>query len=67
MDLEIGRDFLGNEKNVKEFLRSLSDAKIKNFYEAMEYTPFPILLAKEYKKRFTKNKPKNRKIQGGIA
>ena len=67
MDLELDSDFLGNEKNVKKFLNSLSDAKIKNFYEAIEYTPFPILLTKEYKKRFTKNKSKNRKIRGGIA
>ena len=61
MELELDSDFLGNEKNVKKFLKSLPDAKIKNFYDAMEYTPFPILLAKEYKKRFTKNKLKHKK------
>lgn len=55
MDLQMGSDFLGNERNVKKFLKSLPDAQIKNYYEAIEYTPFPILLAKEYKKRFVKN------------
>ncbi|MFB5610927.1 MAG: hypothetical protein ACE5R3_02080 [Nitrosopumilaceae archaeon] len=66
MELELGNDFLGNERNVKEFLKSLSDAKIKKFYEAIEYTPFPVLLNKEYKKRFVKNKSKTRKKRGSF-
>lgn len=63
----MGSDFLGNERNVKKFLKSLPDTQIKNYYEAIEYTPFPILLAKEYKKRFVKNKSKNKKLGGNIT
>lgn len=64
MDLDFENNYLTNEKNVKIFLKSLSDEKIKNFYEAIEYTPFPVLLTKEYKRRFSKNKSriKNRRL-----
>lgn len=45
-----------SEKNVRNFLKKLPDEKIKNFYETLEFTPFPILLAKEYQKRFNNSK-----------
>jgi len=44
--------YLRTETNVKKYLESLSDAQIKYHYEAIEFTPFPILLSKEYSKRF---------------
>jgi hypothetical protein len=44
--------YLSCEKNVKKYLKGLSDSQLKTFYENLEYTPFPILLIKEYKKRF---------------
>ena len=44
--------YLVCEKNVKKYLNNLSDDQLRTFYENLEYTPFPILLIKEYKKRF---------------
>ncbi|MCA9827422.1 MAG: hypothetical protein KC444_03395 [Nitrosopumilus sp.] len=43
------------EKNIKAYLRSLSDCQLKIFFDNLEYTPFHILLTKEYKKRFRKS------------
>ena len=48
--------YLKSEKNVKKFLEALSDESIKTFYENIELTPFPILLAKEYHQRLSKKK-----------
>lgn len=42
---------LKDEKSVKEYLRTLSDEEIDAWYESIEFTPFPILLAKEHYKR----------------
>lgn len=47
-------NYLKCEKNVKRFLTSLSNEEIRTFYDNLEYTPFPILLAKEYRRRFPK-------------
>ena len=47
-------NYLKCEKNVKKFLKSLSSEEIKTFYDNIEYTPFPILLAREYRRRFPK-------------
>jgi hypothetical protein len=44
--------YLTCEKNVRKYLDSLSDEQLRTFFENIEYTPFPILLIKEYKKRF---------------
>jgi hypothetical protein len=44
--------YLACEKNVRKYLDSLSDEQLRTFFENIEYTPFPILLIKEYKKRF---------------
>lgn len=44
--------YLACEKSVKKYLNSLTDEQLRTFYENLEYTPFPILLIKEYKKRF---------------
>ena len=53
--LDPAGSFLGTEKNIKKYLKSISDKKIKVYYDNIELTPFPILLAKEYQKRFSKN------------
>jgi hypothetical protein len=50
--------YLSCEKSVKEYLEKISDSQVKTFYENLEYTPFPILLIKEYKKRFETKKRK---------
>lgn len=44
--------YLSCEKNIKQYLKSLPNSQIQTFYENLEYTPFPILLMKEHKKRF---------------
>ncbi|NNM03154.1 MAG: hypothetical protein HKP26_06315 [Nitrosopumilus sp.] len=48
------KSYMSCEKNIKTYLRSLSDSQLKIFFETLEYTPFPTLLMKEYKKRFKK-------------
>ena len=45
-------NYLKTENNIKKYLHSLSDKQLKNLYENIELTAFPILLAHEYKNRF---------------
>ena len=45
-------DYLKTEKNIKKYLNSLNDKQLKNMYENIELTHFPILLVHEYKCRF---------------
>ena len=52
--LDPSGSYLRTEKKVKKFLRSIDNDKIKIFYENIELTPFPILIAREYLKRFSK-------------
>lgn len=52
--LDPGNDYLKTEKNVSKYLQSLSDSQIKSYYEAIEFTSFPILLSQEYSRRFQK-------------
>lgn len=52
--------YLQTEKNVKKYLRSISDKEIKAFFENIELTPFPILLSREYRNRFSKKKSNNK-------
>lgn len=47
----INTAILKDEKSVKEYLRTLSDEEIDAWYESIEFTPFPILLAKEHYRR----------------
>ncbi|MFB5631398.1 MAG: hypothetical protein ACE5RN_07405 [Nitrosopumilaceae archaeon] len=56
--LDPNGSYIKSEKNVKKYLSSISDDQIKVFYENIELTSFPILLAKEYHKRFSKSKRK---------
>ncbi len=48
-------NYMRTEENVKAFLRSLPDKELKNYYENIELTSFPILLAREYRRRISKN------------
>ena len=43
---------LKTEENIKKYLKSLNDRQLKNLYENIELTHFPILLAHEYRQRF---------------
>lgn len=44
-------DYLKTEKNVTEYLHSIPDENLRILYENIEWTPFPLLLAKEYQRR----------------
>jgi len=59
--LDPGHDYLKTEKNVSKYLHSLSDSQIKSYYEAIEFTSFPILLSQEYSRRFKKKFYSNKK------
>lgn len=54
--LDPNHDYLKTEENVKKYLQRLSDAQIKSYYEMIEFTTFPVLLAQEYSKRFKNTK-----------
>ena len=38
-----------------KYLKSLPDSHIKQFYDAVEWTPYPILVMKEFQRRFKPN------------
>ena len=38
-----------------KYLKSLPDSHIKQFYDAVEWTPYPILVIKEFQRRFKPN------------
>ena len=46
-----------SEQYFKEYLRNISNSQLVQFYDDIEWTPFPVLVLKEYQNRFkTKNK-----------
>ena len=45
-----------SEKYLIKYLKSLPDSKIKQFYDTVEWTPYPVLVIKEFQRRF---KPKD--------
>ena len=47
-----------SEKYFQEYLSKISDDQLIHFYDDLEWTPFPVLVLKEYQKRF---KSKNKK------
>jgi len=47
-----------SEKSFKEYLSNISDRQLIQFYDDLEWTPFPVLVLKEYQNRF---KAKNKK------
>ena len=38
-----------------KYLKSLPDNRIKQFYDAVEWTPYPVLVIKEFQRRFKPN------------
>ena len=37
------------------YLKSLPDSRIKQFYDSVEWTPYPVLVIKEFQRRFDPN------------
>lgn len=56
--LDAKHNYEKTQQNVQNYLKSLSDSQLKLFYEAIEFTPFSILLSQEYFKRFGKKSNK---------
>ena len=44
-----------SEKFLIKYLKSLPDNQIKQFYDAVEWTPYPVLVIKEFQRRFKPN------------
>ena len=44
-----------SEAHLIKYLKSLPDNQIKQFYDAVEWTPYPILVIKEFQRRFKPN------------
>jgi len=44
-----------SEAHLIKFLKSLPDNQIKQFYDAVEWTPYPVLVIKEFQRRFQPN------------
>ena len=47
-----------SEKYFRDYLSNLTDDQLIHFYDDLEWTPFPVLVLKEYQNRF---KSKNKK------
>ena len=47
-----------SERYFKEYLEKIPNEQLVQFYNDLEWTPFPVLVLKEYQDRF---KPKNKK------
>jgi len=44
-----------SEAHLIKYLKSLPDKQIKQFYDAVEWTPYPVLVIKEFQRRFQPN------------
>ena len=44
-----------SEKFLIKYLKTLPDKHIKQFYDAVEWTPYPVLVIKEFQRRFKPN------------
>ena len=44
-----------SEKHLIKYLKSLPDNQIKQFYDTVEWTPYPVLVIKEFQRRFQPN------------
>jgi len=44
-----------SEAHLIKYLKSLPDNRIKQFYDAVEWTPYPVLVIKEFQRRFKPN------------
>ena len=48
-----------SESYFKDYLKNISNEQLVQFYDDVEWTPFPVLVLKEYQNRF---KSKNKKV-----
>lgn len=59
------------EASFRQLLRDMSDTQIKRYYRDLEWTAFPVLLIKEYQKRFNATNSKKMtdrlKMQTNVA
>ena len=44
-----------SEAHLIKYLKSLPDNRIKQFYDAVEWPPYPVLVIKEFQRRFQPN------------
>ena len=44
-----------SEAHLIKYLKTLPDKHIKQFYDAVEWTPYPVLVIKEFQRRFQPN------------
>ena len=44
-----------SEEFLIKYLKTLPDKHIKQFYDAVEWTPYPVLVIKEFQRRFKPN------------
>ena len=44
-----------SEAHLIKYLKSLPDNQIRQFYDAVEWTPYPVLVIKEFQRRFQPN------------
>ena len=44
-----------SEAHLIKYLKSLPDNRFKQFYDAVEWTPYPVLVIKEFQRRFQPN------------
>ena len=44
-----------SEAHLIKYLKSLPDNQIKQFYDTVEWTPYPVLVIKEFQRRFQPN------------
>ena len=44
-----------SEAHLIKYLKSLPDNQIKQFYNGVEWTPYPVLVIKEFQRRFNPN------------
>ena len=44
-----------SEKHLIKYLKSLPDSQIKQFYDTVEWTPYPVLVIKEFQRRYQPN------------
>ncbi|MGI0061659.1 MAG: hypothetical protein ACREBA_04315 [Nitrosotalea sp.] len=55
-----------SERELRKLLHGLSDNQIKKLVDGIDVSPFPVLLASEYERRFGYDKPTIKKILAKI-
>ena len=47
-----------SEASFRDLLEGMSDSQVRQYYNNLEWTAFPVLIMKEYQKRFSAKNPK---------